>query len=388
MISKLCMRVGLDDGTSIVCSTDHKLLVCPRSADRGGWRWAHAQDLRLGHKLRAGVPPVDPGVDYDSGWMGGFLDGEGYVGKNGGMSKEGDAGFGLGWSQKPGDVHNQACAIMTANGFDGFGVSAENGGTYKDVLTAKCGQWPALGALMRFRPVRLLAKKPWLGATIPAEKCVKRIVSLGMVGEREVVALKTSTHTFIAEGVCSHNSAFNAKFDKGKMEQVPVEDMRVYAGGDTDACYQVADLMQRELDEQDEQCAKLKLPSLKKFYTTILHPAARAFEKIERRGILIDQEKYAVLREDLRKAIKIEQNKRADTAAVKMQRKYKDRIDEQTADGKNPLLPSILSEYFFSPSGFNLKPKDQTPKTGHRPRRSASRQFASTTRPPPRWSRR
>ena len=28
---------------------------------------------------------------------------------------------------------------------------------------------------------------------------------------------------------------------------------------------------------------------------TILHPAARAFEKIERRGILVDQEKFAVL---------------------------------------------------------------------------------------------
>ena len=47
-----------------------------------------------------------------------------------------------------------------------------------------------------------------------------------------------------------YDDAFNAKFDKGKMEQVPVEDMRVYAGGDTDACYQVADLMQRELDSR------------------------------------------------------------------------------------------------------------------------------------------
>ena len=85
-----------------------------------------------------------------------------------------------------------------------------------------------------------------------------------------------------------YDDAFNAKYDKGKMEQVPVEDLRVYQGGDTDACYRVADLMQAELDED---------PALKQFYVTILHPAARAFEKIERRGILVDQQKFAVLRQ-------------------------------------------------------------------------------------------
>src|SRR5271166_1679412 len=67
-----------------------------------------------------------------------------------------------------------------------------------------------------------------------------------------------------------YDSEFNKTYDKGKMDQVPVEPLRVYQGGDTDACYRVADILQAEL-EQD--------PDLKKFYVTILHPAARAFEK-------------------------------------------------------------------------------------------------------------
>ena len=84
-------------------------------------------------------------------------------------------------------------------------------------------------------------------------------------------------------GLGGYDDPFNAKHDKAHMEKVPVEDLRVYAGGDTDACYQVADVLQDQLDED---------PALKRFYVTILHPAARAFEKIERRGILVDQQKY------------------------------------------------------------------------------------------------
>ena len=45
-----------------------------------------------------------------------------------------------------------------------------------------------------------------------------------------------------------------------------------------------------------------------------------------------------------------------------MRIKYRDRIEEQLAEGKNPMLPSILKELFFTPSGFNLKPQVLTPK--------------------------
>src|SRR5271165_3854946 len=98
------------------------------------------------------------------------------------------------------------------------------------------------------------------------------------------------------------------------MDQVPVEPLRVYQGGDTDACYRVADILQAEL-EQD--------PDLKKFYVTILHPAARAFENIERRGILVDQEKFAVLRSDLRAAIKESQHNQLSLLPPKMKTKYR-----------------------------------------------------------------
>lgn len=151
-----------------------------------------------------------------------------------------------------------------------------------------------------------------------------------------------------------YDDQFNHTQDKGAMETIPPEKLLPYAGGDTIAAQDVADLLKAELLEDDD---------LTNFYVTVLHPAARAFEKVERRGIVIDQQKFAVLGDDLRKAINTQQAVALDVLPQKMRIKYKDRIENQIAQGKNPLLPSILQEFFFTPHGLNLKPYEVTAKT-------------------------
>lgn len=151
-----------------------------------------------------------------------------------------------------------------------------------------------------------------------------------------------------------YDLVFDKTHDKGHMEAIPPEELLTYAGGDTDGCQQVADQMREELLE-DERLAN--------FYVTILHPAARAFEKLERRGVVVDQEKFAVLRGDLTKVIDESTELALGLLPNKMVIKYRDRIDDQLAQGKNPLLPSILKEFFFTPHGLNLKPKMITGKT-------------------------
>jgi DNA polymerase I-like protein with 3'-5' exonuclease and polymerase domains len=162
-------------------------------------------------------------------------------------------------------------------------------------------------------------------------------------------------HAKIRTDMGGYDDSFNDKYDKGHMEKIPAnDDFLVYAGGDTDAAQRVADDLREELAED---------PQLTKFYITILHPAARAFEKIERRGVCVDQEKFAILREDLKKVVKENQDKAMAILPNRMRIKYRDRIDDQIAAGKNPLLPSILKEFFFTPHGLNLKPKLRTGKT-------------------------
>jgi DNA polymerase I-like protein with 3'-5' exonuclease and polymerase domains len=160
-------------------------------------------------------------------------------------------------------------------------------------------------------------------------------------------------HAKLFTDMGGYDDAFNDKFDKGHMEAVPTKELGMYQGGDTDACYQAADVLQAELAED---------PQLTRFYVTVLHPAARAFEKIERRGILVDQEKYHKLSDELRQVVKESTAKQLSLLPGTMRAKYRDRIEDQIAQGKNPLLPSILNEFFFTPKGLNLKRIEFTPK--------------------------
>jgi DNA polymerase I-like protein with 3'-5' exonuclease and polymerase domains len=161
-------------------------------------------------------------------------------------------------------------------------------------------------------------------------------------------------HAKIFTDIGGYDDPFNAKYDKGKMGEITnFHDLAIYAGGDTDACQQSADVLVDQL-AADEQ--------LLKFYVTVVHPAARAFEKVERRGVLVDQQKFALLRTDLDAAIKEAEKEALTLLPNKMKMKYIDKIDRQLQAGKSPLLATILKDYFFSPYGLNLKPLMWTPK--------------------------
>jgi DNA polymerase I-like protein with 3'-5' exonuclease and polymerase domains len=152
-----------------------------------------------------------------------------------------------------------------------------------------------------------------------------------------------------------YDDDFNDKYDKGHMELIPANDeFLTYAGGDTDGLQRAAGVIRDELCEDD---------ALANFYITIMHPAARAFEKIERRGVCVDVEKMHALSSELQQVLKVTTDQALNLLPQKMRIKHRDRIDDQIAKGKSPFLSSILKEYFFSPSGLNLTPIDVTEKT-------------------------
>lgn len=167
-----------------------------------------------------------------------------------------------------------------------------------------------------------------------------------------------------------YDLTFDREFDKSRMEDVPTAPLLTYAGGDTDGCQQVSDVLRDELVQD---------PKLAKFYLTILHPGARAFEKIERRGVVVDQQKFALLREELTETIDRATNTAMELLPNRIRIKYRDKIDDQLAKGKSPLVDAILKEFFFSPRGLNLKPRMWTEKTGQPSMaKSHLRQFADT----------
>lgn len=136
------------------------------------------------------------------------------------------------------------------------------------------------------------------------------------------------------------------KYDMAHMELVPLDDLLPYAGPDADGTLRVGHAIRALL---------LKDPRLARFYQTIVHPASRAFEAMEHRGIYADRKLYAVLRVDLEKAIEQTTREILESLPNRLKAKYADNLSLTRA--------VVLSDYFFTPLGLNLKPLEVTAKT-------------------------
>lgn len=178
--------------------------------------------------------------------------------------------------------------------------------------------------------------------------CTNFRFDTGIVGslldENRSNSLKT--HAKIYTDLGGYSDAFDRKYDKARMSTVPKEELLVYAGADADATLQVADTQLAHLNGDKP---------LIRFYSKILHPASRTYEKVERCGVLVDVPAYQQLKADLEKElIRLEQ-----TAFKHMSR---------SVLAKHPgaalTKPALILDFMFGPRGLNLKPLMTTPKSG------------------------
>ena len=206
----LAYRISFDDGSSVVCSGNHRWLA---SGDQKGknWSWrsietppreglrggGNPKSLKVGDLIRKVTPdPWEQETSYESGYLAGMLDGEGHV--------RWDAGLRVVFTQKPGPVLDRVdrhlgqlgytarshvhvpsgCVNVNVNGIEGLRL---------------------IGSLGLTRLAENL-RSQWEGKTF-RRAASKKIVSIEPLEEQRLVDLQTSTGTFIAEGLASHNSA-------------------------------------------------------------------------------------------------------------------------------------------------------------------------------------
>lgn len=151
-----------------------------------------------------------------------------------------------------------------------------------------------------------------------------------------------------APALAGYSDEFDRLVDKSRMDKVPKPQLLLYAGGDTDACYQVAQA-QRKLLLQDQQ--------LTSFYVNVLHPAARAFEVVERGGIFVDLEKFKELEADLTTEILHLVSSANKIVGGRIWAKHS---DPDKLGGMNLTKASMIVDFMFSPMGLNLKPQMMT----------------------------
>lgn len=203
---KPALRLTFEDGTSVVCSEDHRWLT--KELGKGGAsKWRYANTLKPGNKIKWIVDPWEEERSAEAGYLKGFFDGEGCV-----SGWSGRSGKSVYFSQNEGPVLDHVLALLNDRDY------------HLDLNTHQspvCRQWMITGSAqaMRFlgsiRPIRLMnnAASVWEGVaprggnngTRERPESAKIIVLIERLPEQDLVDIQTTTHTFLANGLVSHN---------------------------------------------------------------------------------------------------------------------------------------------------------------------------------------
>lgn len=178
-----CVTVELEDGRQITCSVDHKWLALQRRVGTelkgaGTHEWRSSSQLCIGDQLISPLRMRGGTTSFQAGWLSGPFDGDGCPARR------------RGFSRSPNRALFSAIGLRTRSA--------------------------AIDLPSRLEPGRLAAAEVWERARIQAGRpvygVVRRVLS---AGQAEVVSMRTSTRTFLANGLVAHNCD-NAWLDLGQ----------------------------------------------------------------------------------------------------------------------------------------------------------------------------
>lgn len=194
-ITRPTVVVSTTQGETTV-SEEHRFVA---SYDKGTRHWIEAKDLEPGMTLPFLSKPWEEDISKEGGYLAGFLDGEGWLHKT-------NVGFG----QNTGPVLDYVLKLLDQKGFE----------VHRHGRVGKCFQYAivsGIGNQLRLlgtiRPKRLLEKTNGLytGRQLSG-KCSKKAIVLHVnpYKEQDVIAITTTTSTFISDGFFSHNCGIEA----------------------------------------------------------------------------------------------------------------------------------------------------------------------------------
>jgi hypothetical protein len=208
IIKKPCYRLTFDDGTTVICSACHQWLGGSHVTGGRGWRWQKTESLVCNRATQRSwvcklVDVVEPEMNYEAGWLAGFFDGEGSI--------KPPSGWEANVAQKHRPELERADALLKKRGFSVRLVNAHRDNPEHSPLAHLCitgGMRETFKFLMQIRPERLIRN---LVRSFPERSLYGRqkqavgLVEKEFLGEQDVVAIETDCHTFVAEGLASHN---------------------------------------------------------------------------------------------------------------------------------------------------------------------------------------
>lgn len=202
-IQRPCYTFTLSDGTTVTCSAEHRWLV---STAGGRTEWKMTKDLVYTDRIFKPFDVWGSQSGWDAGYLSAAFDGEGHLA----LDPDGQL-VGITFAQKPNSMLTKVRTALAFHGFDfrEYAYEANRGVVHLNIAGGRAQLARFLGEI---RPQRLLDKfSVDMLRTISRRdgrglvQAPPRVVDLRYVGVQDVIAIKTSTRTFIAEGLASHN---------------------------------------------------------------------------------------------------------------------------------------------------------------------------------------
>lgn len=299
-------EITVADGRKVVCSGDHRWLVSRLGSNRLEWLSVTemlSPNRRRGHyALRSIVRGTWNTGGYQ--WLSGILDGEGSISVSSG-------GVQLTIAQNPGAVWDAICESLRE-----IGASWNKTLNRKQTWHAYTGSTAsALELVGRLQPKRgqTVWKHFWEGKALPnSGASTSPIESIERTGEAEVVAIQTSTKTYVIEGFASHNcgepelglKTLARKYlgrdpvdFPGDVRKLPEALVRRYAGADARNTYDLFPVLGKILHERGQW----------RVYEDIEKPIIPIIASMEREGIPVD---IPAVKKAYKEAVVIEQGVR------------------------------------------------------------------------------
>lgn len=225
----------------IIASADHCWLVEKKHHPKGQGRfvWKATKDIAQGDRIAFWKSPWDYRASRDAGFLAAFFDSEGNLDKDGSLHG----------TQKENPLLKEVIAALSREGI------THSDPTPKDDREKEVKGFYVVNGIAvigSLRSPRLLAnsQRTWENKSAFNKKNLEEfdstVRSIKPVGLQELVSLKTSTRTFIAEGLLSHNSGGRLSSSGPNMQNQPPAARFIYVPSNPEWCLIEADFSQGE----------------------------------------------------------------------------------------------------------------------------------------------
>lgn len=201
LVHRPSYRIRFTDGREIVTSSETQWLTDPHAV------WMRPAKLASGTLLRDFGVPWKSEPTWDTGWLSGVYDGEGWLAERKGPGDGYGGGWYIGFAQNPGAVLDMAKRLTRERGYRTRDKIDNSRRIQKFLIT---GMYDCFRFLGECQPVRLLEKSgPWVEGvsitrtrgTARGQRYSLRITEAEFLGDHPVIAIETGTQTIFAEGL-------------------------------------------------------------------------------------------------------------------------------------------------------------------------------------------